>query len=134
MHPAEVSELMNEPQLHEDWMGGNLNGFLCYSGLLFEFDDCDQSNPLQGSRLIEITVHSRSSVDLCGMLWKSWQIDELVNALNNAGYDAFRWTDKIEVRGMLTVWFDNNGVPDFATISNFPAPTKGRPRQPKHQD
>ena len=36
--PAEVEAAMAEPQLYEEWMGGNHNDSLFYQGLILGFD------------------------------------------------------------------------------------------------
>jgi hypothetical protein len=38
MSPAEVLAVLDEPQVYEKWMGGNLNDSLLFRGLLFHFD------------------------------------------------------------------------------------------------
>ena len=46
MRPAEVLAVFFEPQVYEDWMGGNLNDALRFHGLRFHFTDCDARAPL----------------------------------------------------------------------------------------
>jgi hypothetical protein len=51
MRPAEVLAVFPEPQVYEDWMGGNLNDALLFRGLRLHFSKCDSRAPLADSTL-----------------------------------------------------------------------------------
>ncbi len=57
MRPAEVLALFSEPQVYEDWMGGNLNDALLFHGLLLHFNECNRSGPLPSSTLSWVEVY-----------------------------------------------------------------------------
>jgi hypothetical protein len=56
LRPAQVTSVMGETELYEDWMGGNLNDSLLFRGLILGFDRCDANGPLPDGRLIEARV------------------------------------------------------------------------------
>lgn len=125
MTPAEVSRRMNEDELYEEWMGGNLNDCLCFHGLLFCFRECDSRSPLPHSPLYEITIGEREGVEICGRPLSDWTAEDLASALKSSGYEVFRWTWGIDIPGKLHVRFATAGHPVAASITNVPVRRKG---------
>ena len=56
MRPAEVEAVFAEPEVYEDWMGGNRNDALLRRGLILSFDQCDAWGPLPHARLCGLDV------------------------------------------------------------------------------
>ena len=56
MTPNDVRTALDEPELYEDWMGGNLNDSLLYRGLICGFDRYDAFGPLADAALTELLV------------------------------------------------------------------------------
>jgi len=79
MSPQEVAEIMNEDEVYEDWMGGNLNNSLFFHGLIFGFDKCDTYAPLKDSKLGEVFIHGREDVILFEKPLDSWSPQGLIN-------------------------------------------------------
>jgi hypothetical protein len=72
MSPVEVRASFKSNEVYEDWMGGNLNDSILYSGIIFSFDRCDSQGPLPGSKLIRIIIHDRHDVLLWGSSMNKW--------------------------------------------------------------
>jgi hypothetical protein len=66
MSPAQVESILGKHHTYEEWMGGNLNGSLLYSGIVISFNRCDASKPLEDSQANEIWIHSNCLVILEG--------------------------------------------------------------------
>ena len=82
MKPDEVTAVFGSKQVHEDWMGGNLNDSLLYHGLIFQFDRHDSHGPyshgpLENSSLVEIEVWGREDASLYGKPIHAWTKQEL---------------------------------------------------------
>lgn len=90
MRPAEVLTAFPEPQVYEDWMGGNLNDALLFPGLRLHFDDCDSRAPLPDGRLNWIVIHKRPDAHLFGRPVGEWTKDAVLQELRAQGYDALR--------------------------------------------
>ncbi len=79
MKPSEVMAHFPEEQLYEDWMGGNLNDSLLYRGIIFSFDEHNSVGPLANSQLVEIRMHGREDVVLCGQLIGTWTKETIIS-------------------------------------------------------
>jgi hypothetical protein len=79
MSPKEVDEKMNEGQVWENWMGGNRNDSLMYRGIIFMFDDCNSSAPLENSKLTDIDIYNREDIFLFGKLLNEWTQTDFLN-------------------------------------------------------
>jgi hypothetical protein len=79
MSPKEVDEIMNERQVWENWMGGNRNDSLMYRGIIFMFDDCNSSAPLENSKLTDIDIYNREDIFLFGKLLNEWSQTDFLN-------------------------------------------------------
>src|SRR5262249_52943046 len=88
MSPAEGLAVWDEPQVYEDWMGGNLNDALLFRGLRFHFDECDRQGPLPRSRLTWVVVHRRDDTLLFGRPVGDWTRDGILQELRQRGYPA----------------------------------------------
>jgi len=88
MRPAEVLAVFPEPQVYEDWMGGNLNDALLFRGLRLHFSECDSRAPLRDSTLNWIVIHQRADAYLFGRKVSKWTKKRMLYALRVRGYDA----------------------------------------------
>jgi hypothetical protein len=59
MRPADVMNVISEPQVYEEWMGGNLNDALLFRRLCLHFTACDSHAPLPDSTLNLIVIQQR---------------------------------------------------------------------------
>src|SRR5205823_4384318 len=88
MRPAEVMAVSPEPQLYEDWMGGNLNDALLFQGLRLHFSECDSRAPLPDSTLNWVVIHQRPDAFLFGRPVGEWTKQSVLAELRARGYDA----------------------------------------------
>ena len=88
MRPAEVLAMFPEPQVYEDWMGGNLNDALLFRGLRLHFSKCNSSAPLADSTLNWVVIHQRADAYLFGRPISEWTKDSVLAELRARGYDA----------------------------------------------
>jgi hypothetical protein len=110
MRPDEVLDVFPEPMVYEDWMGGNLNGALLFSGLVLHFSDCDCLLPLPDSTLDLIIIHQRPDAFLFGRPINQWTKDRLLAELRLRGYDAQTPPNgDVVVDGQLVLSFDDDG-------------------------
>lgn len=86
MTPAEVLALLNEPQVYEDWMGGNLNDALLFHGLRLHFSECDSRAPLSNSTLGWIVIHQREDAFLFDRPVGEWTKESILWELRSRGY------------------------------------------------
>ena len=86
MRPNELLSVFPEPQVYEDWMGGNLNDSLLFQGLMFVFSACDASAPLPDSRLISVIIFQRPDACLFGRFMTDWNKTRVVEALQAQGF------------------------------------------------
>ncbi len=66
MSPIEVNDVMGDT-VYEDWMGGNLNDSMYYSGLIIGFDKYDSSGPLSESKVIEFRTNDTDLISFNGI-------------------------------------------------------------------
>ena len=109
--PADVTAVLGERPKYEDWMGGNLNGSLCYHGLMFDFDACDSRAPLPGSRLAGIHVFGRDDAVLFGQRLRRWRCGPLSRELDRQNVDHFKTgdTDLLCPASKTEFGFDSDG-------------------------
>ncbi|MBA2525528.1 MAG: hypothetical protein H0V18_07060 [Pyrinomonadaceae bacterium] len=110
MTPVEVHALISEEPTYEDWMGGNRNDSLLFHGLIFGFDGCDSTGPLENSRLTEVSIHGREDVVLWGRNICYWTKDAVKDHLDRNGlpYQIVANGD-VSVDSSLAISFDNAG-------------------------
>jgi hypothetical protein len=88
MRPAEVLAVFHEPQVYENWMGGNLNDALLFQGLRLHFSECDSRAPLPDSTLNWIVIHQRPDAYLFSRPVGEWTKDSVLQELQARGYCA----------------------------------------------
>jgi hypothetical protein len=81
MHPDEVAVEFDEPRVHENWMGGNLNDAMLFHGLRFHFDRCNGAGPLPDALLNWIVVHQREDAYLFDRPMTDWTKETLIERL-----------------------------------------------------
>jgi hypothetical protein len=110
MRPAEVLAVFAEPQVYEDWMGGNLNDALLFHGLRFHFTECDARAPLPESTLYWVVIHQREDAHLFGRPVSEWTKDSVAQELRARGYDVqMPPNGDVEVHGQIGMSFDEQG-------------------------
>jgi hypothetical protein len=110
MRPAEVLAVFPEPQVYEDWMGGNLNDALVFQGLRLHFSDCDSRAPLPDNTLNWIVIHQRPDAHLLGQPLGEWTKDAVVRELRARGYDVHTPPNgDVEVPQQIGLSFNEGG-------------------------
>jgi hypothetical protein len=110
MQPAEVLAVFPEPQVYEDWMGGNLNDALLFHGLRLHFSECDSRAPLRDSTLNWIVIHQRANAYLFGRPVRKWTKKRVLRALRVRGYDVQTPPNgDVYVYGQLALSFNDDG-------------------------
>ena len=69
----------------EDWMDGNMNNCLYYSGLVFHFDRCDAHAPLPSASLTTIEIFRRSDCLFRGRPMTEWSEADVQSRLAEEG-------------------------------------------------
>ena len=64
--PSEVKAILGANLCYEDWMGGNLENFLYYKGLLIGFRGEVEDHPTENSSVCMFQVKTVHSLSLCG--------------------------------------------------------------------
>ena len=88
MTPAEVRTAFAEPEVYEDWMGGNLNDSVLFRGMIVSFDRCDAHGPLANARVTGFFVQGRRDLVLEGVPLHAWTRGELRSRLAALGLRA----------------------------------------------
>jgi len=115
--PGEVQAIMSEPQVYENWMGGDLNDSLLYQGLILGFDRCDSRGPLRDSRFVEARMTARVGASLFGKQVVEWTRDELVALLRSRGHALSEVKNEVSVEAVgLSVSFDEAGRVDYIEL------------------
>ena len=85
MKASEVKTVMNEKQKWEPWMGGNMNGFMMFHGLILEFSPMTSRDPQDDAALheIELNVEVRDDFSFYGKRVSSWTRSELLRYLES---------------------------------------------------
>lgn len=110
MRPAEVQAVFREPQVYEEWMGGNLNDALLFHGLTLHFNECDSRAPLPNSTLVSVVIHQREDAYLFGRRVSEWTKDAVIPAARYRGYDVQTLPNgDVEIPGYLGMSFDDEG-------------------------
>ena len=115
MRPAQVYAVFNEPNLWEEWMGGNHNGNLLYHGLVLFFDNSTSSDlPPPHSKLFQIDIHDREDAYLFDRPMKEWTRDSVLQELLARGYaaetpDYGEVYNDVEVDRLLCLAFEDDG-------------------------
>ncbi len=116
--PVQVEAVMAEPQMYEEWMGGNLNDSLLFQGLILGFDRCNTHGPLPDSRLVEARILARAGAYLFNRPAADWTRDELLAFLRSQGHDPDRKHPKdlnVDALG-LSITFDDGGKLDYMEL------------------
>jgi hypothetical protein len=85
MSPNQVREVINEPEVYEKWMGGNLNDSLLFHGAILGFDRCDSVGPLPDAKFVEAQLHGREDAAFAGRTLGEWTRDALVEHFKSQG-------------------------------------------------
>jgi protein-S-isoprenylcysteine O-methyltransferase Ste14 len=110
MRPAQVLAMLPEPQVYEDWMGGNLNDALLFHGLCLQFDRCDSRAPLPDSTLSSVIVHQREDAYLFDRLMGEWTKEGVLKELRARGYNPQASPNGyVDVPRKLSLSFDEEG-------------------------
>lgn len=67
MTPPKVRAIMGNTLVYEDWMGGNINDTLHYSGIVLSFDKHDAYGPLDDAKLIEMWIYNNFNATFNGI-------------------------------------------------------------------
>lgn len=117
MSPAAVLAVFPEDQRYEDWMGGNRNDSLLFHGLIFTFDKCNSSGPLQDARLEQIIVHRREDSTLYGRPVGSWDKHSILRRLRQEGHTVTEMPNGcLGIIGKLELDFAASGELDWIEI------------------
>jgi hypothetical protein len=128
MTPAEMLAVFPEPQVYEDWMGGNLNDALLFHGLRFHFDKCDGVGPLPASRLNCIVVHQRENAMLFDRPMADWTWSEVMQELRRRGYLSVPPVfEDCQVPYRMGMDFDDSGWLAWMQISAAPGAALDKP-------
>ncbi|MFO0808009.1 MAG: hypothetical protein U0746_05260 [Gemmataceae bacterium] len=110
MRPAEVLAVFPEPQVYEDWMGGNLNDALLFQGLCLHFSDYDDRAPLSNGTLNRVVTYQREDACLFGRPVGEWTKDALIRELRAREYDVqMPPNGDVEVPQQIGMSFDEDG-------------------------
>lgn len=90
MTPAEVRAAFPEPEVYEEWMGGNRNDALLFHGIIVLFTRCDAYGPLPDARVDEIQALDREDLTLDGVPLRQWTRTALRAWLDRRG---LAWTE-----------------------------------------
>jgi hypothetical protein len=117
MTPAQVRAAFPEPEMYEEWMGGNLNDSILFRGLICGFDKCDASGPLPRSKLREFRVSvARSDLSFEGRPLREWNKGTL-SALPALADAQPAGAPSISIRELgLAFDFDEGGHVAFAEL------------------
>jgi hypothetical protein len=116
--PAEVEAAMAEPQMYEEWMGGNLNDSLLFRGLILGFDHCNARGPLPKSRLVEARIAARPGAYLFSRPAEEWTRDDLLTFLRLQGHEPDQHHAKdLNVAALgLSITFEHSGKVDYIEL------------------
>ncbi len=67
MTPLQVRSLYGETQQYEEWMGGNLNDFMFYEGILIGFDGKNGQSPSESSKVVMCEVRNHIGIQMLGI-------------------------------------------------------------------
>lgn len=82
MNPSQVISIMDEEQVYENWMGGNLNSSLLFQGMILDFDQHNSNGPIKDSKFCGIKINSRKDIYLFGRKLIEWNEFEFVEVLH----------------------------------------------------
>jgi hypothetical protein len=85
MGPDEVRRRFPEEETYEEWMGGNLNDSLLYTGLILGFDAHDSHGPLVHSHFCEVSLNRREDATLWERGLFAWTKASIRDHLENNG-------------------------------------------------
>lgn len=111
MTPAEVRAAFAEPETYEEWMGGNLNDALLYSGMIVVFDRYGGDGPLADGRVDELIVQGRRDLALDGVPLHAWTREGLRARFDRGGIPAEddALGDLLVLRCGVSFGFDDRG-------------------------
>lgn len=66
MTPSQIASIRGPDQQYEEWMGGNLNNFMFYRGILIGFDGDNPESPTESSKVVMFQVRCDAGVRLFG--------------------------------------------------------------------
>jgi hypothetical protein len=78
MTPAQVRSLYGDSQRWETWMGGNLNDFMFYEGLLIGFDGDNADVPQETSSVVLLGARTESGMKLFDVDISTFAIEKLL--------------------------------------------------------
>lgn len=81
MRPHEVRASLGSVLHCEDWMGGNLEDFLFYKGILIGFAGDNGDHPADASELVIIELHGGQPLSLLGSSIGACTKDQLLGVL-----------------------------------------------------
>ncbi|MFA0792630.1 hypothetical protein ACCI51_19010 [Microbulbifer echini] len=85
MSPNEVESILGSDQCFEEWMGGNLEAYYLYKGLIIGFCGGESEEPDTNSKVCIFTVKPTHSLILCGIDISHLDRDEIIIILDSIG-------------------------------------------------
>ncbi len=90
----DVKKMLDEPEVYEDWMGGNLNDSILVQGLVLGFD----VGLFPGAKLDCFDLRYREGAMLFGKKLEEWRLDLFEGFLKDSGVDyVFEYQDEVDV-------------------------------------
>ena len=85
MNPSQVKHILGEKLQYEEWMGGNLENFLFYEGILIGFEGEIDEHPTNNSFVCMFQIKNKLSPSIFGVNIENYskiEIKELLNKQN----------------------------------------------------
>lgn len=86
MSPTEVKSILGEELYYEDWMGGNLESFLYYRGILIGFRGEVDDKPKENSKVCMFQLRSSLKPVLFGLDLSGMTKTEIIEAFKSMHY------------------------------------------------
>jgi len=97
MRPSDVCTLLGDEQQYEEWMGGNLNDFMFYKGILIGFGGENEESPAESSGVVLFELHCDQPLSLYGETLGAASKADLLHLLRRRGL-PFQETSRNVVR------------------------------------
>lgn len=85
-----VKSIMGEELVYEDWMNGNLNDSLYYSGIIIGMRPYDTYGPLENSEIVEFRVNENFPALLYGKELFKLTGSQLIELLKEQGFKPYQ--------------------------------------------
>ena len=107
-----IKNMLGSELYYEDWMGGNLENFIFYSGILIGFSGDSTDCPTDSSTVCTIIIRSKLDLSFQGKCISNFSKEQVSTLLKDIGLSFYPISDSVLqcTESRINFYFDKSGL------------------------